>query len=845
MSVENAEEVFILQADGLTHTSDVRFVSSPVQDSSAVFSASRDNTSKWITIPEAGDGLEDNLTFIGHTAFVNFALFHTSMELLDNEPCVVTGSNDHHLVLWNAQTAVVEAVLDGHSSGACCGVIMSFTSDDVSAEVRDSLVNDIVSGDWGGMVIIFDHKSGRPKQLYDKHATAIRGVAQLTNTSTIVSCSGDKTIHAWDATTGSTIQVFSGHKDVVQCICAIDGQRFASSGNDCTIRLWSIGVENPYQVLEGHDSLVYSVCWSLRTSELYSSSEDHTLRVWRSAPGKDQLATVQVIQHPCVVWSVAATSDGRIVTGGSDHAVRVWTRNYDRMASIEKLEALEAAVSSQRVDVKIATSSGTAAATGGLDVSTMPYTHEIQKRRGREEGERLFARNEKGEVELYVWNSGRWEKIGVVVAGPDAQNYTGASNQQREKHFYNGQTYDYLFDVDVEGRMLKLPYRVGDGLVETAKRFIQDNRGVVTEDSQEEIQNFLMQHVSPEDLAHVRGLEGINSGAPGHTPVASPPVASSAPAASPNSGPSASTGALLAPWTTPLTFDVFNPTAAQTKVNSLLPNNSAFQNTIRQLATPPAAAAALCSSLVELYCALPAGSRFPAVDALRYLLIISPDKRAVVGELLHRLGAIWDVQKPPLQQHLPTSPAEWMVSLRLAACIIARVYDQHVAIVSFDATAQSMFVWLATRLPAMAGLLTNDTSPATRTHCKAAIASIFRNVAVLLSSPHAADDAALPVEMAEQLALAVVQHSAILFVSERSDSSVVRDCLCSLRTLLVANAGTKDAVSPSLPPWRAAVVAQMQKSLRFSLRSIATGAYVEGQSTAVWLLTEMGSPDAS
>lgn len=840
MAAAGSEESFILQADGGTHTSDVRFVSTCEHDSSSLFSASRDNTAKWITIPEAGDSLQDNLTFIGHTAFVNFALFHPGIELLDGEPCLVTGSNDNHLALWNMQTSAVEAVLDGHSSGVCCGVVMTFTSSSASADVRDSLAGDIVSGDWGGMVIVFDHKSGRPKQVYDKHATAIRGVAQLTNTSKIVSCSGDKTIHAWDATTGATIQIFSGHRDVVQCICAIDGQRFASAGNDCSIRLWLLGRENPYQILEGHDSLVYSVCWSPRSSELYSSSEDHTVRVWRGGAQSDKLATVQVIQHPCVVWSVAAASDGRIVTGGSDHVVRVWTRDYDHMASIEKLEVLEAAVSSQTVDVKIAQSSGAAAATGGLDVGSMPYTHEISQRRGGQEGERLFARNEKGEVELYVWNSGRWEKIGVVVSGPDAQGYTGASSQRREKFFHNGQSYDYLFDVDVEGKMLKLAYRVGEGLVETAKRFIQDNRGVVTEDSQEEIQNFLMQHISPEDLARVPGLEGMSQRASAPAPAAPPPAVSAAPTSSASPNPPASPTAPLAPWATPQTFDAFNPAAAQTKVTSLLPNSSAFHNTVGQLATPPVNSADVCDSLVELYAALPAGSRFPAIDALRYVLVTAQDKPQVAVQLLRSLAIIWDVQKPPQEQQLPASPAEWLVALRLAAGVIAGVCMKPGAVASVDAAAQSMLVWLVARLPGMTSLLTRDTPTATRNNCKAAAAAIFRNVAVLLASSSAAAPAnGLPEEVARRLALAVVQQSAIVFVSERSDAPLVRDCLCSLRTLLVTGA---DTASASAPAWRADVVAQMKTSLAFSLRSIATGAYVEGQTTAVWLLSEMGTP---
>ncbi|KAK7197048.1 WD domain, G-beta repeat/PFU (PLAA family ubiquitin binding) [Novymonas esmeraldas] len=822
-----SDDAFILQADGREHISDVRSVSSTPLNPSLVLTASRDNTAKLSIIPTSGDTVEESRTFIGHSAFVNYVLLHPGIELLNNESCVVTGSNDKHVVLWGVESSTVEAVLDGHSNGACCGAVMCFAPGSVAADVDAALGGDIISGDWAGVVIIFDHKSGRPKQLYDKHATAIRGVAQLTNTSTVISGSGDKTIHAWDALTGRTIQIFSGHKDVVQCVCAIDGTRFASAGNDCTVRLWRVGSESPVHVLDGHDSLIYSVCWSPSLSELYTASEDHTVRVWRSSDAARKPSTVQVIQHPCVVWSVAATSDGRLLSGGSDHAVRVWTRDYDHMASIEKLEALEMAVSSQTVDVKIASSSGAAAASGGLDVGSMPYTHEIAQRRGAQEGERLFARNEKGEVELYVWNAGRWEKVGVVVAGPEAQSYTGAAQQQREQHFHQGQSYDYLFDVNVEGRMLKLPYRVGDSVVETAKRFIQDHAGVVAQDSQEEIQNFLMAHVSAEDLSRIPGLENSHraAGSAGSVPPAAP-VTPQEPSSTEGPGP-------MPAWEAPLAFDTFNVAAAQAKVNALLPGSAEFHHTVQAVSDSSSDPAAACAALLRLYTALPAGSRFPATDALRYMLAAFVDGPTIVLTVLTQLTAVWGPQAP-LPPQLPTSPAEWMIAQRLASCVFGRLSQARVDVAAMTTDAQEMLVWLAATLPSMTKLMTSDTPSTMRTNCRAATVALLRNVAVALRSP-VSSLATTPqlTGVAERLALAVVQQSAVVVLMERSDSPAVRDTLRSLRSLLLPT------TAPA-PAWRAAVVASMGKSLGFSLKGIATGAQVEGQSTAAWLLTEAG-----
>ncbi|KAG5503532.1 hypothetical protein JKF63_05672 [Porcisia hertigi] len=824
------DEAFILQADGRVHTSDVRFVSASSHNPGTVFTASRDNTAKSFTIPISGDTMEDGLTFVGHTAFVNFALFHPDVEFLDHEPCIITGSNDTHVVLWNAESSAVEAVLDGHNSGVCCGAIMHFAPGSVDTEVENALSGDIISGDWGGSVLVFDNKSGRPKQLYDGHTTAIRGVAQLTNTSTVVSASGDKTIHAWDALTGKTIQVFSGHRDVVQCICALDSTRFASAGNDCTVRLWSMGMESPLQVLEGHDSLIYSVCWSPALSELYTASEDHTVRVWRASDAAGRLCTVQVIQHPCVVWSVSLTLDGKLLSGGSDHNVRVWTRDYDHMASIEKLEALETAVSSQTVDIKIAQASSAAASSGGLDVESMPFTHEIAQRHGTLEGERLFARNEKGEVELYVWSTCHWEKVGVVVAGPGGQSYTGAPEQQRQKHFHNGQSYDYLFDVNVDGRMLKLTYNVGDSVVETAKRFIQDNVGLVAQDSQEEIQNFLMAHVSAEDLSHIPGLEGSGR-APGSGVVAESlsSVTTAVPLA-----PAALEGeteSLLPAWDAPHLFDTFKGAAAQAKVKTLLPQRTEFHHTIEEASLNASDPSTTCSTLLSIYAELPAGSRFPATDALRYMITVTVNKPEIVGEVLTKLTTLWGPQatQPP---QVPTSTSEWVTALRLAASVFGRLCDARVQALPMTVEQQELLVWLAASLPSMTRLMMNDTSATTRENCRAAKNALLRNVTVALLSQGLKP---VTTSVAERLALAVVQQSAVLLLTESSGSAAVRDGLRCLRSLL-------STPSTSPPAWRAAVVAEMLKSLKFSLRGIGTGARVEGQSTAVWLLAEMGCP---
>jgi phospholipase A-2-activating protein len=74
---------------------------------------------------------------------------------------------------------------------------------------------------------------------------------------------------------------------------------------------------------------------------------------------------------------------------------------------------------------------------------------------GKKEGQVLMVRNG-NTVEAHQWSmaTSTWTKVGEVV---DA---VGSSRKQ----VYEGQEYDYVFDIDISGggpgSMLKLPYNV-------------------------------------------------------------------------------------------------------------------------------------------------------------------------------------------------------------------------------------------------------------------------------------------------------------------------------------------------------------------------------------------------
>lgn len=268
----------------------------------------------------------------------------------------------------------------------------------------------------------------------------------------------DKIIRIFD-TSGKLLRSIKDSKDVVRALCKLppshsSGAQFASASNDGVVRLHTIQGDLVAE-LHGHESFIYSLA-VLPSGELVSSGEDRTVRVWNGTQ------CVQTITHPAIsVWSVAACKEnGDIVTGASDRITRVFSRSPDRQASPEVVQQFESSVQQSAIPEQ---------QVGKINKEQLPGPDFLQRKSGTKEGQVQMIREHNGSVTAHTWSSAtqEWIAVGTVV---DA----AGSGKKTE---YQGQDYDYVFDVDVEDGKppLKLPYNVSQNPYEAATKFIADN----------------------------------------------------------------------------------------------------------------------------------------------------------------------------------------------------------------------------------------------------------------------------------------------------------------------------------------------------------------------------------
>lgn len=340
----------------------------------------------------------------------------------------------------------------------------------------------VVSGGWDGQARVWNLQKWETELMLGGHdGKAVWSVLAIDDTTVVTACA-DKSVRIFDLTQSSGGEVVPRSTiytpDVVRALCKVpanhpSGADIASASNDGIIRLWKATGQQVAE-LHGHDSFIYSLV-GLPTGELASSGEDRTVRIWRGSE------CVQTITHPAIsVWTVAANPEtGDIVTGASDSVARIFTRRPEAIADAESLKEFDDAVKGSSIPQQ--------QVGGGVNKEKLPGPEFLTTKSGTKEGQVQMIKEENGSVTAHTWSaaSQEWINVGTVV---DAVGSTG------KKVEFEGKSYDYVFDVDIEeGKPpLKLPYNLSENPYERATKFLGDNELPVT--YLDQVANFITQN---------------------------------------------------------------------------------------------------------------------------------------------------------------------------------------------------------------------------------------------------------------------------------------------------------------------------------------------------------------
>jgi WD40 repeat protein len=172
-----------------------------------------------------------------------------------------------------------------------------------------------LSGDYIGVVYLWDVATGKELRQYKGHAERILAIAFSPDGQTLASASGDHSVRLWSVASGQELRRCLGHQGFVQSVAfAPDGKTLASAGEN--IRLWDAATGRELRRLVGHSKVLRQVAYLPDGKTLISSAEDRTIRHWDLATGREIKRFGQApIRTDNISLPIALSPDGKWLAG--------------------------------------------------------------------------------------------------------------------------------------------------------------------------------------------------------------------------------------------------------------------------------------------------------------------------------------------------------------------------------------------------------------------------------------------------------------------------------------------------------------------------------------------------
>jgi hypothetical protein len=267
-------------------------------DGRSIMSASIDHTIKlW--------GVDGTLIrdLGAHKDMVRTALF------LPDGTSVLSAGDDGEIVLRSLPDGKILHVFSATEHGGANKVA-------ISSDGRRA-----VSGHQAGTVIVWDLEKRAMLHVLNGDDWSISSVAVSPDGGLALSGNIDGELTLWDIDQGRLVRRWKGHeRGTYGMAFTADGRKMVTGSGDGTIKLWDVATAKEIRRFEGHSGTVYTLALSADGTRILSGSLDGTARLWDLATGNE----IAQFNGRGSVYSVAFGTEGTILTGGEDGAIRIW-----------------------------------------------------------------------------------------------------------------------------------------------------------------------------------------------------------------------------------------------------------------------------------------------------------------------------------------------------------------------------------------------------------------------------------------------------------------------------------------------------------------------------------------
>jgi WD40 repeat protein len=251
-------------------------------------------------------------------------------EFSPNGDKIVTASDDHLALIWDARTFEVLQVLRGHDKRVMSAVFSHDGNQVVtSSEDKTARIWDVQTGK---LIVVLSGDNGHGSILY--WATFSR------NGSRVVTASGDTTARIWDAHNGNLLGVLHHKLDdappeisdksaVVSTTFSPDGTEVITGTNDGKVHVWNVHtgqesiIPTSRQGKPIHGASVNVIAFNRDGDKFITGSTDGTALIW-DAKTKKPLNPV-LIGHAGRIYGAAFSPDGKYVaTASTDRTAKIW-----------------------------------------------------------------------------------------------------------------------------------------------------------------------------------------------------------------------------------------------------------------------------------------------------------------------------------------------------------------------------------------------------------------------------------------------------------------------------------------------------------------------------------------